>query len=355
MSSATNNHQSTIENSHYRGLDQTTYVDCQHEVVPVQSVPVSQTIWLGETITDDDWLFHIDNETLDEIRRACDYIAAHPVANWQRRPSDLDLDRCRVLYEKMRNALTNGVGFCVADRLPVDDYPLDVLVELYWVLGQFIERPVAQKHNGQMIYDVRDTNKAFSYGVRGSWTNIELNFHTDNAFGKKPPDYVGLFCRHPAKAGGVSRFCSLYALHQRLQDDHPQVLNRLYQPMLFDRQKEHNDGEAKVTLAPFFSWRGQQLRARANPSLIRKGHEIANIKMDTELADALATVDQVSKAPEFWFEAALEKGQIQYLNNFEVGHYRSEFVDFEEEEKKRHLFRLWHRNEGSVAYDGDFG
>lgn len=123
--------------------------------------------------------------------------------------------------------------------------------------------------------------------------------------------------------------------------------------MLYDRQKEHHEGEAKVTLAPFFSWRQDQLRARANPSLIRKGHDIAGVEMDSELKSALSIVDDVSKAPEFWFEAALEKGQIQYLNNVEVGHYRSEFIDFDEEEKKRHLFRLWHRNEGSVSYDGD--
>jgi hypothetical protein len=48
----------------------------------------------------------------------------------------------------------------------------------------------------------------------------------------------------------------------------------------------------------------------------------------------------------------LQRGQVQYLNNHEVGHYRSEFEDFAEPERKRHLFRLWHREEGSSSYDG---
>ena len=40
----------------------------------------------------------------------------------------------------------------------------------------------------------------------GPATNVELGFHTDNAFGISVPDYVGLMCKYPAKEGGLSRF-----------------------------------------------------------------------------------------------------------------------------------------------------
>ncbi len=50
----------------------------------------------------------------------------------------------------------------------------------------------------------------------------------------------------------------------------------------------------------------------------------------------------------------MQRGQIQYLNNHEVGHYRSEFEDFDEPERKRHLYRLWHREAGSTSYDGRY-
>lgn len=336
-------------------LDPNDYLDCAGEVTAIKAIPTTRRAWFGQDISESDWLIKFDQSTQDEIRRAADFVAAHPVSNMVRTPADLDLAACKKHFVRLSTLLDEGVGFAVIDRLPVDDYPIDVLVELYWVLGQFIAKPVAQKRNGQMIYDVRDTNKKYSYGVRGSWTNTELNFHTDNAFGAQPPDYVGLFCRHPAKSGGISRFCSLYALHDRLRQNHPDALRRLYQPMLYDRQKEHVDGEPKVTLAPFFSWRGDRLRARANPSLVRQGYQVASVEIDAELTDALATVDEVSTTDEFWYEAALEKGQIQYLNNSEVGHYRSEFEDFDDDEKKRHLFRTWHRNTGSVCYDGGYG
>jgi alpha-ketoglutarate-dependent taurine dioxygenase len=253
---------------------------------------------------------------------------------------------------RMKSILDDGVGFTVLDRLPMDNFPLEPLLEVYWVLGQCMGRPVAQKWNGQMIYDVADTGADYAYGTRGSYTSVELNFHTDNAFARMVPDYVGLFCRHPAKSGGVSRLCSLYSVHQRMFELYPEQLARLYQPVLFDRQMEHRDGAEPVCLAPYFSWRNNRLFARANASLIRKGYEVAGVAMDTELSTALDAIDEVCAASDLWYEASLQRGQIQYLNNHEVGHYRSAFEDYDEPERKRHLYRLWHREAGTTSYDG---
>jgi alpha-ketoglutarate-dependent taurine dioxygenase len=252
----------------------------------------------------------------------------------------------------MKSILDDGVGFAVLDRLPVEEFPIDVMVEVFWVLGQMIGRPVAQKWNGQMIYDVRDTGQKYRYGVRGSHTRVELVFHTDNAFALRVPDYVGLFCRNPAASGGLSRFCSLYTVHQRLMDCDRASLERLYRPMYFDRQKEHAEGAPRVCWAPFFSWRGDRMHARANTSLVRKGYQVAGEEMDDELWAALARIDAVCADDTLWFEAPLERGQIQYLNNHEVGHYRSAFTDHQDPGKRRHLYRLWHRQEGTASYDG---
>ncbi len=73
---------------------------------------------------------------------------------------------------QMKSILDDGVGFAVLDRLPMDDYPIETLLEIYWTLGQVIGRPVAQKWNGQMIYDVSDTGAEYAYGTRGSHTSV---------------------------------------------------------------------------------------------------------------------------------------------------------------------------------------
>ena len=74
--------------------------------------------------------------------------------------------------------------------------------------------------------------------------------------------------------------------------------------------------------------------------------------MDQELTSALDAIDEVCAAADLWYEASLQRGQIQYLNNHEVGHYRSAFEDYDEPERKRHLYRLWHREAGTTSYDG---
>ena len=183
---------------------------------------------------------------------------------------------------------------------------------------------------GPCSIDVHDSGQRYGYGVRGSYTSVELVFHTDNAFAVAPPDYVGLMCFHPAKKGGISRFCSLYAVHERLRERYPAALERLYQPMLWDRQAEHEPGGAKVLRAPMFRCENASLITRANVSLVRKGYQVAEQVMDGALEDALAAVEEVSGDARLWFELPIARGQLQFLNNVNTAHYRSEFEDFDE-------------------------
>lgn len=329
-------------------------LDCSDEVCALRLPESNRLCWLADDIREQDWVINIEADVQAEIAQLASFFEDNPLPLLQRKLDDLSIPACRKMMTVMKSRLDDSTGFCVLDRLPLDEFSIETMVEVYWVLGQCVGRPVAQKWNGQMIYNVRDTGQEYSYGIRGSRTSVELVFHTDNAFARMVPDYVGLFCQHPAKQGGISRFCSLYSVHQRMYERYPQQLARLYQPMLFDRQNEHRPGAALVCNAPYFSWRNDRLFARANSSLVRKAYVVAEQDMDAMLSEALDAIDEVCAAADLWFEAALQAGQIQYLNNHEVGHYRSAFVDDDEPEHKRHLFRLWHREAGSTSYDGRY-
>ena len=344
--------QTSVSDGSEKLVNKPEYLDCSAEMTEVCTDVPEQRMWLAAQIHQQNWLIGIDKSAVDEIRRMATYIEDNPVQNLQRRATEFELVRCTRIIREMKSILEDGVGFAVLDRMPVDEFPIETMIEVYWVLGQLVGRPVAQKWNGQMIYDVRDTGQDYTYGVRGSHTAVELVFHTDNAFARMVPDYVGLLCRYPAASGGISRFCSLYAVHQRMHDHYPKLLRRLYRPMYFDRQKEHREGAPKVTWAPWFSWRSGRLRARANASLVRQGYAIAEQDMDRDLMAALDAIEDICNDEALWFGAPLERGQIQYLNNHEVGHYRSAFSDHDDPDRKRHLYRLWHRNAGAANYDG---
>jgi alpha-ketoglutarate-dependent taurine dioxygenase len=221
-----------------------------------------------------------------------------------------------------------------------------------WVLGHLLATPVATKWDGTMLFDVTDTGRSFGYGVRGSWTNVELSFHTDNAFGVAPPDYVSLLCVHPALEGGVSRFCSLTVVHNEMLRHHPRLLRRLYQPAYYDRQAEHAPDDPKVSWAPTFSYDGHRLHARLSPGLVRRGYEMVGEEMDPALAEALEALEAILNNQALWVEFTIQRGQIQYLNNQDCAHFRSTFKDSEDPAYKRHLVRIWYRQSGRRVYNG---
>ena len=311
-----------------------------------------QKAWINEELSEADWKIKLTKKALKEIRTMKDRISANPLPILLREAGQFKIPELRMIFSKAKKILNQECGFCVIERMPMEEIRSEELVECYWILSQLIGRTVAQKWDGTMIYNVNDTGQSLSYGVRGSYTNDELFFHNDNAFGICLPEYVGLYCKNQALKGGTSRFCSIYSVHNRMLENYPRQLERLYRPMLFDRQKEHEDGAEKMTWAPFFYWDGYRLHARVNISLVYKGYKLANNAMDNELEDSLESLAQVFSSKDLWIEDKLDRGQIQFLNNMELVHFRSKFYDHEDPELKRHLYRTWHRNSGERSYDG---
>ncbi len=328
-------------------------IDLSTEQTPILEREITDhRAWIGADLGSSDWTVPLTEAAEAELEGLVEVLRAAPLPFLPRRPEDFALPHLGAVMAKVERQLDRGCGFAVVDALPLDRHDQADMLACFWILGQMLARTVAQKWDGTMIYEVADTGQAFGYGVRGSTTNVELVFHTDNAFGLAPPDYVGLFCRHPALEGGISRVCSLYTVHNRMRAGAPKLLERLYRPMLFDRQAEHAPDGARTSLAPFFAWDGERLGARANVTLVRKGHEIAGRAMEPELADALDAVEAVANAADLWVEAPLLAGQLQYLNNRETAHYRGSFVDHPDPARKRHLYRTWHRDRGKRSYDG---
>ncbi len=250
--------------------------------------------WVATEIREQDWSVDLDDYALGEIRAMAEQMAETRLPTLLRHPDQFEIPSLVAVYRKIKAICDDGVGFAVLDCLPMTEFDIQTMIDIYWTLGQLIGPNVAQKWDGTMIYDVTDTGQEFGYGVRGSATSVELNFHTDNAFGMRVPDYVGLFCEHAAESGGLSRFCSLYTVHNRLQARFPKQLQRLFKPMLFDRQAEHHQNAPKTAWAPFFSWKNGRLRCRANTSLVRKGYQVADAQMDQILIEALDAVEHVT-------------------------------------------------------------
>jgi len=299
---------------------------------PLDRFVAGPLVWTADTLAPEDCVITLDANEAAALESA--------------------VDRPGPLMARVKQQITRGPGVAVVRSLPVDALGGDAATALFWDLGRRIGRPVAQKWDGTRVYHVRDTGQGYGQGVRGSYTNVELVFHNDNAFGRAPPDAVGLLCLRSAKSGGVSRFCSLYAVHNHLLKHEPRLLARLYRPFLWDRQGEHGPRAAKLALGAMLRFDSRRLLGRVNVSLARKGYALAGQAMDAETEDALAALEAVCQRPDMWLELPLARGHLQYLNNREILHYRSGFVDHDEPALKRHLVRSWHRDRGRPDYDG---
>ena len=319
----------------------------------LDQIVTGKAAWVRADIQREDWFFKLPPACLAELLALLPQLGVclDPVE-----PIDASrhaLPACRAFMRRVQAALADGVRFAVVDRLPLDDIEPGEAQALYWILSSMLARPVHQKLAGTMIYPVHDTGRKATAGsgVRPDQTNMDQYFHNDNSYNTTPPEYVALLCVRPAKTGGVSHVISFYTVNNALLRTRPQAIPRLYQPFWYDRQKEYAPDELDVMSAPLFSYDGR-LRARLGLFQIEGGSAMRREPLDAAALDAMAALRGVFADQSLTFDFVLERGQIQFANNRELGHRRTQFEDFAELQNKRLLLRLWLRDAGSVHYAG---
>ena len=307
--------------------------------------------WRRDVLRRDDWFFSVPEACLTEIAALVDHLSANPVPTIALDGADYRLAACRRFMRGVRRALDSGAGFAVLDKLPVDTYSKAELTAVYWLLSAMIARPVAQSFDGTLLYDVHDTGKKIATRVRGDLTNQKLAWHTDYGF-NHPPPYIGLLVLRTAKSGGESCVVNLEAVHNALRRRNSELLARLYRPFYWNRQGEHPEGDPVTNVNPLFRYDGQRLHARVNRRLLQVGYTLMNEEMDREGRQALDALYEVMDDPLMNFDFQLEAGQIQYLHNGRCAHQRNAYVDFDDPDRRRHLVRIFLRDEGARSYMG---
>lgn len=308
--------------------------------------------WDAATLKATDGMVRLDDDARLELERAVAVLRDNPLAIEMLQPDDFRLDACGRMMAEVGHILREGVGFVIIDRLPLDVFSKEEAKAVYWLLSQLVCRPVAQSWDGKLVYDVRDFGKPPGNGVRPDVTNAEQNFHTDNSYNLCAPDYVSLLCLRPAKEGGVSGIVSFHSVYNAMLERHPELLDRLFAPYLFDRNREHAPDAPPVISHPLMQVSHGRLHCQLSHRHVVNGYRMAGIELDPLGEDALETLEEIMREPQFAREFFFEPGQIQIVDNRSLGHRRTGFVDFAEEDRKRHLVRLWLRKEGRRFYNG---
>ncbi len=298
--------------------------------------------WRADTIDDcAAWYYPLSErclaaleQTIEQLRRAPRPVTTLPLA-------EFPCAACAEDLEPAQTALETGRGFVILTGLPLERYSVSEAQALYWLVGQMLGQPFAQNVQGTLLYDVRDTGQEVAKGARFSVTNAESTFHTDNSFGERILDYVGLLCLRTAKAGGANQVVSGYSVVRVLQDEYPDVLDLLTQPFHVDRRGGVRDGESPTTHVPILDWDRQELTVRYLRYWIEAGHQKIGQPLTPAQVRALDVFDAVLRRPDLRVEFALRPGEMFYINNRWILHNRTAFEDHPELERRRHYVRLW--------------
>ena len=307
--------------------------------------------WTRATLDRSEWLRPIPRECLDELDATTRILERNPLHTYLLDPADYPLQATQAFMADVKETLDRGCGFAVLDRLPVFDLTREQAKDLYWLLSNMIAPPVAQAFKGTMLYDVRDIGKKQGADVRGDLTSEELNWHTDYGY-NTPAPYIGLLVLRVAKSGGVSSVASLASLRAEMARRYPELLHRLHEPFCWNRALEHPAGDPRTRELPVFEEVEGELRARFNPFMITHGHRLAERPLDAAGQQALDSMWEVLSEPELHVEFTLEPGQVQYLANYHIAHRRTQYEDWDDEQAKRHLVRIFLRDFGRRSFDG---
>ena len=307
--------------------------------------------WKSATIDKSDYFVPITSKVQNEICALVDTLRANPMETIALTPADYQLRQTTNFIKSVRHRLDNGVGFVVLDRLSIKKFDKAELRAIYWILSSLIARPVAQSFDGTLLYDVIDTGKKKGPKVRADLTSAELDFHTDYSY-NRPPRYFGLQTLRTAKCGGRSGAVSLMTAHNEMRSRFPNLLKRLYQPFWINRYSEHAPGEPPASFHPVYEYDGNELLARFNPRNIYAGYKIAGKQLDAEGQEAIKALNSIMAETSMHVNFYLAAGQTVYFHNGRCAHCRTSYEDYDDPELRRHMIRIFLRDDGARTYNG---
>ncbi len=296
-----------------------------------------QAAWTGADMAQrTDWIETFSAAERAEIDAA---IAEHKAAGREMgeiTPATFRLPTLAPRLTRILGDIQHGRGFALLRGFDVASRPIEDSAIGYLGIGAHLGGFRSQNAKGHLLGHVKDLGLDIrNPKVRYYQTNRELEFHTDSC------DIVGLICLKTAKSGGGSRIVSSVAIHDRMLAESPELWRALFNAMPTDRRGEIPPGMLPWFEIPVFNWHKGDLSTIYSGQYIRSAQE--NFPQARRLtAVEHAALDRLDElAAEMSLEMEFRPGDMQFIHNHQLLHSRTDFEDWPEPERRRHLLRLW--------------
>ncbi|MEN9418524.1 MAG: hypothetical protein RI988_2144 [Pseudomonadota bacterium] len=294
--------------------------------------------WLAADMADTSrWMHTLTPQELADVDQALKktLAAGHTCATATR--EDFPLDAMLPRLQWVLEGIEHDTGIRVLRGLPVQRYTKEQVRLLYWCIGLHMGVQVSQSRQGDLLGDVRNFGVlTTSARGRGYTSKEKLNFHTDSC------DVVCLIVIQTARSGGRSMIVSSVAIHDEIARTRPDLLEVLYQPFYWSWQEQEPEGALPYYQQPLYSMEQGYFSSRYIRGHLRSAQRYDEVPRFTELQlEAMDTIDRLAHDERFCLNMMFEPGDMQFLNNHITYHARTEFEDWPEEERRRHLLRMW--------------
>jgi len=236
----------------------------------------------------------------------------------------------------VQHDLEHGSGAVFMRGLPAD---LDqaLLERIFWVVALHLGTPLSQSAEGERLFSVIDKGYApDDPRTRGPNTRSKLSYHTDRC------DVIGFCCHRQAKSGGENRIVSSMALYNEILKQRPDLLAVLCEPFYYLRHTVDGGNDKPWCQQRVFSFCEGHFAANLLRVLINRAHAHPDLPdLTAQQVEALDLVETLADEPHLHCSFRQEPGDLFFVNNWVNLHRRTEFEDWPEPDRRRHILRIW--------------
>lgn len=248
----------------------------------------------------------------------------------------------------LRQEIIHGRGFVFLRGLPVAGRSMYQIAAAFWGIGSHIGRAVSQNGKGHLLGHVKNLGEVITSATgRGYNSASELGFHADSC------DIFGLCCLRTARSGGQHRMVSSVTVYNEMLKRCPELVEELAFRYYRSRRGELPPGETDPwTRQPVLSITDGYFATRGASSTIKRAQGMPGVP-DLTIAQNEAIRAYNNLAAELAMDVAFEPGDISLVQNYVTLHARTNYEDWPEADRKRHLLRLWMSFEGARPLHAD--